>query len=669
MRPPTERPVPTALFVTKGAHPQKAFGELLQPLSPAVPPARPEFPALGTEAEPPARSRVATSPDQMYELGITAAAMSYHTLAIEALRDCIALAPDHALAWRSLAVLLRLAGEDAQADAAESEAGTCDGTRWKKGVDTRTLRALQGAERKLLLPVKDKDETEAAQTLRDHLVSHPLDAVAMRGLARLELRADDPATARTLLERALEVCPAYLGAREDYTQLLLKDHSCESLAQSRLLLSADPDNPRYLFHHAVALIDTGRPDAAIDVFHRLLRKEPSEAQFWLLYASALRTAGRGEESVQAYRKALEIKPDSGQAFWGLAEMKDKVLTEDDVDAMRAHLNDPTLNSESRMAMLYALGQTLERAGKFAQSFDAYEKATREYWNIREKIDKHPESLDSLPGVRRIKAVFSRRNLEQRLVQAPVASDDVPIFVIGMPRAGSTLVEQILSSHSQIEGIGELPLIGDIQGELARSRLLVKRTAYPDCLLEFTPDRLAELGARVIARSREYRKSDRRYFVDKRPWNWLTVGLIHLILPQAKIIDIRREPMAACFAMYKQMLPRDCAWSYDLKEVGRYYNTYVKMMDHWEAVLPGKVHFVRYEKLVQDTEAEIRRMLAYCGLPFEQGCLRFWETERSIVTPSAEQVRRPIFRDAVEQWRNFEPWLGSLKAALAEPVEL
>lgn len=274
----------------------------------------------------------------------------------------------------------------------------------------------------------------------------------------------------------------------------------------------------------------------------------------------------------------------------------------------------------------------------------------------------------MPGVRSVKMVFNRENLS-RLAPASAVSPDTPIFVVGMPRSGSTLVEQILASHSRVEGIGERPLIGDIKRYLGHSRMLAVQNAYPECLLEMTQDQLAAIGTRLIAASRNYRRTDRPYFVDKRVWNWQDIGLIHLILPQAKIIDIRREPMAACFAMYKQMLPRDsCDFSYDFKKLGPYYNRYVRTMDQWQEVLPGRVHFVRYERLVEDTEGEIRLMLDYCGLPFEEGCLRFWELDRAIVTPSAEQVRQPIYRHAKEQWRNFEPWLGPLKEALAAPVE-
>jgi tetratricopeptide (TPR) repeat protein len=622
------------------------------------------------------------SPEDLYEVALTAAAMSYDTVAIKALRDCTAIAPNHGPAWHKLAALLRLANEDADAAAAEAAAQCSSGVSWRRGADSRSLPELQKAERELVEPLKSQPEDEAATVLREHLMSDPLDAVAMRFLARIEELGGDWTTARTLYERALDICPVYTGAREEYCRLLEKLRDFSAIAETKRLLDEAPDHPHYRFLYANALIDNDKVEAAIGVLTGLLHQFPNDVQFWVLYGHALRMTGRREEAVQAYRKCLEVQPDMGFAWWGLAELKDKVLTEDDVAEMRVRLEEHALPSESRMAIHYALGQTLERAGDFKASFAAYEEGAREHQAIKEirKIEANEHSSaesiensrtgdNAVSAARRIREVFSRENFGSRLRRGPVVSPDTPIFVIGMPRSGSTLVEQILASHSRAEGIGERPLVGDIKRGLARSRMLVTPDAYPECLFDLGPDGLAALGAKLIADSRKFRTTDRPFFVDKRVWSWQDVGLIHLILPQAKIIDIRREPLAACFAMYKQMLPREsCDFSYDFKELGPYYNQYVSLMKHWHAVLPGRVHFVQYERLVEDTEGEIRRMLEYCGLPFEEGCLRFWEADRAIVTPSAEQVRRPIYRHALEQWRNFEPWLGPLKEALAAPVE-
>ena len=674
MRVPNERLKQAPFAVTKGPRPKKVF--TLEPdLSPAD-----TSDSFAFEEGPPATPapELTASPADLYELGMTAAAMSYHTAAIEALRECTARAPDHAPAWRKLAELLRLAKQDAQADAADTAARSSAGVKWKKAADTRTPAQLEKAQHAFVEPLKSRLPDEAAMALSGHLAENPLDTVAMRFLARLEARRGDQFTARALYERALDLCPAYVGAREDYCYLLVEEHDYAAIAEVTRLLAEAPDNPRYRFLHANALMNNDKVETAIGVLTDLLHDEPHNVQLWLHYGNALRVMGRREEAVQAYRKCLEVQPDTGSAWWGLAELKDKVLTQDDITAMRAQLDEHGLPSESRMATLYALGATLERGGNFAESFAAYEEGAREYWAVEENRKKESEQAgppeapvsrnDPLLGMDRFTAVFSRETLSR---PAPVAADptDTPIFVVGMPRAGSTLLEQILASHSRVEGIGERPLIGDIKRELARSRMLVVQNAYPECVLEMTPDQLAAIGAKVIAASKNYRTTDRPYFVDKRVWNWQDVGLIHLILPQAKIIDIRREPMASCFAMYKQMLPRDaCDFSYDFKKLGPYYNRYVRLMDYWHEVLPGRVHFVRYERLVEDTEGEIRGVLDYCGLPFEEGCLRFWELDRAIVTPSAEQVRRPIYRHAMAQWRNFEPWLGPLKEALAAPLE-
>jgi tetratricopeptide (TPR) repeat protein len=613
------------------------------------------------------------SPDHLYDLGLTTAAMSFHTAAIEALRDCTDRAPGHAAAWRKLAELLRLANEDEQALAADAAADRAsgDGGGYRKSSGETLPGRPEKAERKLFDSLKSTPPEEAMAILRDHLVARPRDAGAMRLLARLERMAGDIVTSWRLLERALDLCPGYIGAREDYAASLLERRSKAIAAahQTRLLLDHAPRNANYRRMHAYAMIFTGNLDVAMDLLVGLLRESPLETSYWQAYAQTLQFLGRRHESEQAFRKCLELKPDMGEAYFGLAELKAKAVTPADVAAMRALLDEDKLDTGSRMHMLYALGQTLERTGEFAASFAAYEAGARLFRELAKKERKGHDRVHAANRVRRAKAVFSRDNLETRLARAaPTRTTTTPIFVVGMPRAGSTLVEQILASHSLVEGTRELPLIGDITRALATSRLLVGPDAYPECVLDLTPDQLAALGARVVENAGNFRKTDRPYFIDKRPWNWLEAGLIRLMLPHAKIIDIRREPMAACFAMYKQLLPNDAAFSYDLEELGGYYNNYVSLMDHWRSVLPGRIHFVQYERLVEDTESEIRGMLAYCGLPFEEGCLRFWENDRAVATPSAEQVRRPIFRDAVQQWRNFEPWLGPLRDALDQPAE-
>ncbi|MEO8926748.1 MAG: sulfotransferase [Caulobacteraceae bacterium] len=673
-------------FVARGdPHPPKdALPGLGGPPASAARPILPAAFASDPEAPPPrARPEAPTAPpDHLYELGLTTAAMGFHTAAIEALCDCTKRAPDHAAAWRKLAQLLRLAGEDARAQAAEAAAerasamGAPSKTAGGKAAGERLPARPEKAERKLRDMLWGVSAEKAMAALRDRLVANPRDAAAMRLLARLEMLAGDTLTSWRLLERALDLCPGYIGAREDYTESLLERRAYAAAAaiETRRLLGHAPRNARYRKMHAYAMIFTGKLEEAVDLLAGLLRENPREAQYWQAYGQALHFLGRRDESEQAFRECLALRPDMGEAYWGLADLKGRFITQADVAAMRAQLDDEALEPGSRMHMLYALAHTLERWGDFPASFAAYEEGARLFRAAAARSGKEHDRPAAADRVRRIKAVFSRENLEKRralaLPTAPAAAATgaTPIFVVGMPRAGSTLLEQILASHSQVEGTRELPLIGDITRALSISRLLVTPDAYPDCILDLTRDQLATLGARVIERAGDYRKTDRPYFIDKRPWNWLEAGLIHLILPEAKIIDIRREPMAACFAMFKQLLPNDAAFSYDFDDLGSYYNNYVSLMDHWRSVLPGRIHFVPYERLVEDTETEIRRLLDYCGLPFEEGCLRFWETDRAVSTPSAEQVRRPIFRDALQQWRNFEPWLGPLREALDQPAE-
>jgi tetratricopeptide (TPR) repeat protein len=633
-------------------------------------------PLADLQAKPDAE---AVSPEHLYELGLTTAAMSFHTAAIEALRDCTARAPDHAPAWRKLAELLRLAREDAEAEAADRAAARASaaGAKWKSALDPRTPAKLERAEGKLHENLQGKSPEEAAGILRNGLIADPCDAAALRLLAQLEKLIGDEITSLSLLARALELCPDYIGARQNYAELLAERRApAATAAQTALLIAHEPRNPYYRHLHAHAMFHMGNLEVTLDLMAGLLREDPGDPRYWLLYAQALHYTGRRDESVQAFRQSLTLQPDLGEAYWGLADMKANIISETDIAAMRTRLEGDALEPAGRKFMLYALAHALERTGDFAGSFAAYDEATRLARTLNEQRPGHeqPDSagregmdrFDHGLRVRRLKTVFSRENIETKLAPAPIkANDDTPIFIVGMPRAGSTLTEQILASHSQVEGTRELSLIGDITRELALSRLLVVPNAYPDCLLELKPDQLAALGARYIERARDYRKTGRPYFIDKRPWNWLEVGLIHLILPKAKIIDIRREPMAACFGMFKQPIAGFC---HDLGGLGRYYNRYVDLMAYWQSVLPGRVHFVQYENLVENTETEIRRMLDYCGLPFEEGCLRFWETDRVVSTPSAGQVRRPIYRDALQQWRNFEPWLGPLKQSLSEPLE-
>jgi tetratricopeptide (TPR) repeat protein len=380
---------------------------------------------------------------------------------------------------------------------------------------------------------------------------------------------------------------------------------------------------------------------------------PGQPKLWLSYGGALRCAGRRDDSLQAIRTCLRLAPSTGRAWWDLANLKTEILTQDDTEAMRAYLAAPDISEQDRIYLHYALGHAEAQRAAHEDSFAHYAAGAA---LKRAVTDYDPDAFRA--QVRATTDLFTPAFFAPR--QGAGLPDPAPIFIVGLPRTGSTLVEQILASHSAVEGTTELSAIGNIARDLARQS---DEPAYPQCLTALSPAELADLGRRYLDRARIYRKTERPRFIDKMPANWEHVGLIHLILPRAKIIDMRRDPMASCFAAFKQYFDAGAAFSYDLEELGRYYNDYAETMAHFDRVLPGRIHRVTYETLVTDTEAEIRRLLAYCGLAFEPACLRFWETRRQVATASSEQVRQPIFRAGLDEWRHYERWLGPLKEVL------
>jgi hypothetical protein len=324
--------------------------------------------------------------------------------------------------------------------------------------------------------------------------------------------------------------------------------------------------------------------------------------------------------------------------------------------MRRQLADPALGAEDRLHFHYALGKALEDRGDYADSFRQYAEGAR----LR-RAERPYDAAESHDQMLRSKALFTERFFAEREGGGSPAPD--PIFIVGLPRAGSTLIEQILASHSAVEGTMELPDIAALARRLGRPGSRVEGPRYPEALADLNGAARTALGEEYIERTRIHRKKGRPLFIDKMPNNLHHIGLIQLILPNAKIIDARRAPMASCFSAFKQLFARGHAFSYDLTDLGLYYRDYVALMDHFDTVLPGRVWRVIYEDMVEDTERQVRRLLDYCGLPFEAACLRFHENDRPVRTASSEQVRRPIFREGLEQWRRYEPWLGPLAAAL------
>ncbi len=558
--------------------------------------------------------------------------------AITTLKQAVRTGAEQALAWRSLAELLASTGDRAGADHAQAQA-------IRTSVNEPRLRQAANALCANDLPV-------AERILKPYLKQHPTDVAAIRMLAELAGRIGRNRDSEALLRRAVELAPGFTPARFNLATVLYRQAKTpEALAQLNVLMEDDPDNPAYRNLLAASLTRTGNVEEALPHFRKALDANPGLTKVWLSYGHALKTAGKQQDSVDAYRRCIAQQPGYGEAWWSLANLKTIRFDADDVASMRKALELPRISDEDRLHLHFSLGKALEDAKEFEPAFRHYEEGNR----LRLKlVPFNPERITN--RVDRMIAQFTGDFLKQRDGQGCPAPD--PIFVLGMPRSGSTLVEQILASHPLVEGTQEL---GDIQ--LLSAQVGGREELYPENLAKLSPDELAQLGADYLQRTRIQRHTDRPFFIDKMPNNWMHAGFIRLILPNAKIIDTRRHPMACCFSNYKQHFARGQAFAYDQQHMGRYYADYVRLMDHFDQVAPGMVYRVWHEALVEDPEHQIRSLLDYAGLPFDPACLRFHENDRAVRTASSEQVRRPINRDGIDKWRNFEPLLGPMRDAL------
>jgi len=606
------------------------------------------------------------SAEFLLQRGLTLAAMALEEAAIDTLREALALRPELAEAWSALARVLRVIGDRPGAAAAAAKAEALNSAT-PCGVPTP--RGLpQGkrdqAERKLRETLTLAAPRPAEIVLNEHLLHKPDDVAALRILAQIKRQDRKVKVAENLLNRAIDLAPDYIGARCDLVDLLIdRMKAAPALKHIDFLLSQSPKDDVSLRLRASALAIIGEDQAAIEIYETMIKtrviKDPN---LWLNYALRLHYTGRQKDCVRAFRKCIELQPTRGEAYWGIANLKYETLTQDDVDTILHHLAHSPMTQTDHFHLHYTLGFAFEKAGDFERSFRHYSAGAAVRSAELAETGEPYNADDRTRRVENTKALMSAAFFTARLGAGHPSA--APIFVLGMPRSGSTLVEQILSSHSAIEGTQELPEIVHIALELGAGQADSPR--FLQTISELSATELTELGQRYLENTAPYRKTDRPFFIDKMPFNWVNTGLIHLMFPNAKIIDTRREPMSCCFSVYKQMIARGAEFAYDLGDLGRFYNDYVDLMAHFDAVLPGRVHRVVYEQMVDDTENEIRRLLDYCGVPFEESCLRFWETKRSVATPSSQQVRKPIFRDALEQWRNYEPWLGPLKAALGVP---
>lgn len=585
------------------------------------------------------------------ELGHCYLALSDVPKAIGAFQRAVAINQALLESWQMLHLSYRMSGDPRNAAIAAEHLAV--------------LRALPAAIIQAGSLFCDGELAPAEILVREYLLRQGDHVEAKRLLARIVIQREILDEAEELLESVVKLAPDYRAARADYAGVLLRRQKyLRARQEADELLRAEPRNRDYLKLHASACVGLGDYEPAIRLYCQILEQgaitgaDAADLQLWL--GDLLRTIGRRQQAIQAYRAAIAARPDWGTAWWSLANLKNYRFDDDEVARMRTLEASPETGRVERYHLCFALGKALEDQRRFEESWTFYERGN---------ALKHAE-IGYRSRVTETHARVSRQLCTKEFFTARLgwgAENPDPIFILGLPRSGSTLIEQILASHSQVEATQELPEIAGIVRDLRRRGTDLAGPHYPDVLAELNAEQYAHLGQRYLAETQAYRRAGRPFFLDKMPNNFRDVGLIHLMLPNAKIIDIRREPMACCFSNFKQLFFSGQEFSYDIDDIARYYRTYLDLMRHWHAALPGRILTVHYEDVIDDLEASVHRILSFCGLPFEPACLEFHKTARNVRTASSEQVRQPIGREGLDQWRNYEPWLASLRAALGNAV--
>jgi tetratricopeptide (TPR) repeat protein len=605
-----------------------------------------KMPQKGLDVLTPLLGGHTDSPDFLHEIAQCQGGVGRGDDAIRSLQRAVTIDPKHAAAWQSLGHQLAVAGDE-------------EGSRqaFDRHFELSTPHPELVEAVRLL---RDGKLGKAERIARDLLKKHPTDVSAIRVLADIGIKLGQWKDASHLLERCLELAPDFHAARHSYAMALMRLQKPEAaIHEAEKLLAQEPNNPNFLTLKASVLTRIGDQTGALEIYAKVLKNYPNQARAQMSYGHTLKTVGRLNEAIEAYKKCIRLSPEVGEAYWSLANLKTFRFSDEDIDNMRRQVTTEGGDADDQSHLAFALGKALEDRRGYDESFKFYRRGNA----IRRIEHRHNPKVNVLESLRQVRAL-PRAFFEQRKGWGCQAPD--PIFVVGLPRAGSTLLEQILASHSQVEGTSELQDIITISRKLGNKNRENPAGKYPEVLAELTQDRFRELGESYLETTR-IQRTDTPFFVDKMPNNFRHIGLIHLILPNSKIIDARRHPMGGCFSGFKQLFAHGQTFTYDLEDFGKYYRDYVRVMDHWDAVLPGRVHRVQYEEMVTDTDAQIRALLDYCELDFEEQCLRFYETDRAIRTPSAEQVRKPIYKEGLEQWRNFEAHLDPLKEALGPEV--
>ena len=574
--------------------------------------------------------------------------------AIEAFESALRLNAALPASWNRLEALYRLIGKPADAERAAAQ--------------SRRIAAIAPEVVAAEGLFSEGDLADAEEIVRRYLQSkNPLDPDGMWLLAKIGMKLNILDDAEVLLETVLKIKPDDRVIRHDYAIVLALRHKHQrALEEVGKLLAADPKNRAFRTTHAAILMGLGRHDAALPLYREVLAETPHDPDLHLSIAHALKTLNRSHEAMASYRAASALRPSYGEAYWSFANLKKYPFTDEEVATMRVEEARAQIELPDRYHLCFALGKALEDRGQYEAAFRHYERG-----NALKKSETRykPGSIEY--NTRLVQQTFTCEFFAARRgwgCQSPG-----PILIVGLPRSGSTLIEQILASHSQVEGTMELSniprLVQSLQGRDNYDSYKKFWDQYIAAISARGPDEFRRDGAEYLAETQIYRVEGKPFFTDKNPNNFRNIGLLQLILPNAKIIDARRGAMACCFSNYKQLFATGQEFTYSLEDLGSYYRWYIELMEHWDKVLPGKVLCVQHERLVDDLEANVRRILDFCGLEFEPACLEYWKTERRIHTVSSEQVRRPVSREGIDQWRHFEPWLGPLRQALGSLADL
>jgi tetratricopeptide (TPR) repeat protein len=565
--------------------------------------------------------------------------------AIDAFLRAVTLNPALATSWIMLERLYRMMGQEENATAAAGRVSAL------KQFPPEVVKAGS---------LFSYGDLSAAENILRGYLRGARHVEALRLLARIEREHNALYEAEESLKEALNFAPDHRGARLDFARVLI-DRQKYPRAQAvvEALLKLEPGNRDYLSLSAAACVGLGRHERAIEVYRQLLAASPESAELQVTLGHSLQSMGRQNEAIECYRAAAAVRPGFGDAWWSLANLKTYRFSPEETARMSAEEAAAATHLVDRYHLCFALGKAYEDRNEFAKSWQFYERGNR---LTRAESRYQPETNETNTG-QQIKVCTAQFFAARAGIGAP---DPDPIFILGLPRSGSTLLEQILASHSQIEGTQELPHIHHIIQGINERRPGLDDPRYPRALAVLPPEDFREFGAGYLTGTRAYR-GNKPFFIDKMPNNFRHIGLIHLMLPNARIIDVRREPMACCFSNLKQLFGGGQEFTYSIEDIARYYRTYLDLMRHWDTVLPGRVLRVCYEDVVEDLEGNVRRILEFCGLEFESACVEFYRTQRSVRTASSEQVRQPIFREGLCQWRNYEPWLGPLKDRLGDAL--